>query len=177
MRERRHTTRFWCAPVRSNKSGPSHKLRRSSIKVKIMYEICLLIILSAGGGLASALLLFLTVGDWTSHSFLRFPSSTICYFVLFIPFSPLSLASTSSTFFLVFSFAYFRFVTREEASAEQTIPVKTAAAAAAAAARARARVTFARGFPRARTWPSRPGFSFTNPTHLLFSHIFLHSYP
>ena len=34
--------------------GPFHKLRRSSIKVKIMYEICLLIILSAGGALASA---------------------------------------------------------------------------------------------------------------------------
>lgn len=35
--------------TRSHKSWPSHKLRYGSIKVKIMYEICLLIILSAGG--------------------------------------------------------------------------------------------------------------------------------
>lgn len=38
------------AYARPHKSGPSHKLRYGSIKVKIMYEICLLIILSAGSG-------------------------------------------------------------------------------------------------------------------------------
>lgn len=37
------------AYTRPHKSRPSHKLRYGSIKVKIMYEICLLIILSAGG--------------------------------------------------------------------------------------------------------------------------------
>lgn len=38
------------AYARPHKSRSTHKLRYGSIKVKIMYEICLLIILSAGSG-------------------------------------------------------------------------------------------------------------------------------